>query len=82
MPYTIVSEISGFPNQEGEITFENIWPGRKRDTDFILGDNWYTDRSDEELFEKNLHGFKTVSKWRVKALTDWATRWSWLKSNE
>ena len=52
----------GFPEQHGEITVENVWPGRERDTDYLLGDNWFTDSSDEALFERNLHGFKTVSK--------------------
>ncbi len=80
MPYTIVSEIPGFPEQHGEITVENVWPGRERDTDYLLGDNWFTDSSDEALFERNLHGFKTVSKWRIDAMTDWAERWAWLKN--
>lgn len=78
-PYTIVSDIPGFPNQEGEITIENVWPGKIRETDYKLGNNWFTDRDDENLFQKNLHGFKTVSKWRIDAMTDWAKRWSWLK---
>lgn len=78
-PYTIVSDIPGFPNQEGEITIENVWTGKIRETDYKLGNNWFTDRDDENLFQKNLHGFKTVSKWRIDAMTDWAKRWSWLK---
>lgn len=79
MPYTIVSDLPGFPTQEGEITIENIWPGRVCRTDYKLGNNWFTDKSDEDLFDKNLHGFKTVSKWRIDAMTDWAKRWSWLE---
>ncbi|NDW13629.1 DUF1593 domain-containing protein [Bacteroides sp. 214] len=79
MPYTIVSDIPGFPQQQGEITIENVWPGRTRATDYKLGRNWFTDKSDEDLFDKNLHGFKTVSKWRIDAMTDWGKRWSWLK---
>ena len=79
MPYTIVSVLPGFSTQEGEITIENIWPGRVCRTDYKLGNNWFTDKSDEDLFDKNLHGFKTVSKWRIDAMTDWAKRWSWLE---
>lgn len=37
MPYTIVSDIPGFPEQEGKITVENIWPGRNRETDPGIG---------------------------------------------
>ena len=79
MPYTIVSDIPNFPKQNGEITIENIWPGSASETDYKLGDNWFTDKSDEEFFDKNLHGFKTVSKWRIDAMRDWAERWSWLR---
>ncbi len=82
MPYTIVSDIPDFPNQKGEITVENVWPGRQCESDFKLGDNWYTDSSDEALFHNNQHGFKTVSKWRIDAMSDWAERWSWLKKKK
>lgn len=78
-PYTIVSDIPGFVNQKGEITIENVWPGKARETDYKLGNNWFTDKSDEDLFDKNLHGFKTVSKWRNDVMADWGKRWSWLR---
>lgn len=79
MPYTIVSEVPGFPTQQGEITIENVWPGKTRSTDFPFGKHWFTDKSDIDLFDKNYHGFKTVSRWRIDAMTDWGKRWSWLK---
>ena len=78
-PYVIKSDIPGFADLEGEITINNEWPGIKRDTDYRLGENWYTDRSDEDLFERNYHGYKSVSKWRIDVMSDWAKRWSWLK---
>jgi hypothetical protein len=31
MPYTIVSDIPGFPEQKGEITVVNVWPGKNRE---------------------------------------------------
>lgn len=77
--YEISSDIPGFPSQKGAITVENVWPGKVRDTDYKLGSNWFTDRSDKELFDKDLHGFKTVSKWRIEVMKDWAERWSWLR---
>lgn len=79
LPYTIVSDIPGLPDQEGAVTIENVWPGRVRDTDYPLGNNWFTDRSDEDLFQNNHHGAKTVLKWRPAAMRDWGERWSWLK---
>ena len=37
LSYTIVSDIPGFPNQEGAVTVENDWPGRRHDTDYKVG---------------------------------------------
>lgn len=79
LPYTIVSDIPGFPEQKGEITIENVWPGEKRATDYPVGKNWFTDRGDKNLIENDCLGSKTVSKWRNDAMEDWGKRWSWLK---
>ena len=75
----IVSDIPGFPEQKGEITIENVWPGKKRATDYPVGKNWFTDRGDKNLIENDCLGSKTVSKWRNDAMEDWGKRWSWLK---
>lgn len=79
LPYTIVSDIPDFPSQKGEITIENIWPGKRNVTDYPLGKNWFTDRGDARLCENNCLGSKTVSKWRNLIMEDWGKRWSWLK---
>ena len=79
LPYTIVSDIPGFPEQKGEITIENVWPGEKRATDYPVGKNWFTDRGDKNLIENDCLGSKTVSKWRYDAMEDWGKRWAWLK---
>lgn len=79
IPYTIVSHIDGLDDQEGEFTVENVWPGRKRVTDYRVGNTWYTDIDDAELMEKNVLGSKTTSKWRNEIMEDWGIRWSWLK---
>ncbi len=79
LAYKITSPIAGFVEQNGQLVVDNSWPGKKRSTDYRLGSNWYTDRSDEELFDGNLQGGKTVSKWRSDALLDWAKHWAWLQ---
>lgn len=79
LPYSIVSDIPGFPTQKGEITIENVWPGPKHATDYPLGKNWFTDRSDKDLVEGKWIGSKTTSKWRNEIMEDWGKRWSWLK---
>ncbi len=79
LPYTITSSIEGFPEHEGSITLINKWPGIKRESDYNLGNCWYTDRYDPELFIKHMQGAKTVYKWRNDAMANWGERWNWLK---
>ena len=78
LTYMITSPIVGFTEQSGQFVVDNIWPGKRRSTDYAVGPNWYTDRSDKEFFEGKLQGGKTVSKWRNDVLMDWAKRWAWL----
>lgn len=79
LTYTISSDIPGFPNHEGAITMENIFPGRSHPSDFQLGEHWYSDRPDAELFDKNMQGVMTVKKWRNQAMEDWGQRLKILK---
>lgn len=79
LTYTISSDIPGFPNHEGAITMENIFPGRSYPSDFQLGEHWYSDRPDAELFDKNMQGVMTVKKWRNEAMEDWGQRLKILK---
>lgn len=43
-----------------------------------LGNNWFTDKQDEDLYFGKIQGGKTVSKSREDILLAWAKRWSWL----
>jgi len=79
LTYKVTSSIPGFPEQTGQLVVDNIWPGKNRSTDYILGANWYTDKSSPELFDGNWQGGKTVLKWRNDALLDWSKRWAWLQ---
>ncbi|MEN2415488.1 nucleoside hydrolase-like domain-containing protein [Flavobacterium mesophilum] len=76
--YKFVSNMPDFPTQEGVLVVENLWPGKKHDTDYKLGDNWYTDKADPNLYDGKIQGGKTILKWRNDILMDWAKRWSWL----
>lgn len=80
--YTIVSDIPGFPSVKGEITVENVWPGRKRPTDYAVGKNWFTDKAAANHFWKSYQGAETVRKWREAVMEDWGRRWSWLKERD
>jgi hypothetical protein len=77
--YTTAFPIPGFPAQSGEFVVDNQWPGKTRKTDYPLGPNWYTDRSDPQLYDGKIQGGITVKKWRNEALKDWAKRWAWLQ---
>lgn len=79
LPYTITSDINGFPTQNGAVTIENAWPGRKCPTDYQVGSKWYTDHSDPALFHTFMQGGETIYKWRNEVMEDWGQRWSWLK---
>ena len=81
LSYSITSNIPGFLQQFGKFVVSNKWPGDQHSTDYILGDNWYTDRSDPELFDGKWQGAKTIGKWRNAALMDWAGRWKWLRQD-
>jgi len=79
LTYKITSPIPGFLEQIGQLVVDNIWPGKTRSTDYILGANWYTDKSSPELFDGTWQGGKTVLKWRNDALLDWSKHWAWLQ---
>jgi hypothetical protein len=77
--YSFTSTDSNFTQQSGQFVVDNKWPGKPRQTDYPLGPNWYTDRSNPELYDGKIQGGITVKKWRSDVLADWAKRWAWLK---
>ena len=79
LTYTVTSAIPGFTEQHGTFVVDNSWPGKNRVTNYQLGENWYTDKSDQTLYDGIWQGSKTVLKWRNDALLDWAKRWEWLR---
>lgn len=79
LSYKFTSDIPGFATQEGKLVVNNLWPGKIHSTDYKLGANWYTDKSDPKFYDGKIQGGKTISKWKDAALLDWAKRWSWLR---
>lgn len=79
LKFHFTSAVSGFPESDGQLVVSNLWPGKANPTDYLLGENWYSDRSDPALFDGKLQGGKTIQKWRNEVLLDWAERWKWLK---
>lgn len=81
VPYHFSSDIPEIDGQEGSIVVENFWPGKTNSSDYPLGRNWFTDKPDQDLYDGNIQGGKTVQKWRNAILQDWAIRWGWLKND-
>ncbi len=76
--YVINCEDEGIDGQAGKFVSVNPWPGKENENNFTLN-NWWSDRSDPDLYLGEYQGAKTVSKWREEYLTDWVERLSWLK---
>ena len=77
--YTTASNIPELNGLQGEYVSINPWPGKPGADDYQLGQNWYGDRTEPELYLGVQQGAKTVSKYREEFLLDWAKRWDWLK---
>jgi hypothetical protein len=77
--YRFTSTIPNFALQEGKLVVANLWPGKNHITDYKLGANWYSDKTDPSLYDGKIQGGKTILKWRSDILEDWAKRWDWLR---
>ncbi|MDX5339849.1 MAG: DUF1593 domain-containing protein [Cyclobacteriaceae bacterium] len=78
--YKFTTSILGFNPKSGQLVVTNLWPGKPNPDDYLLGENWYSDSSNPELYDGKLQGGKTILKWRNAVLEDWAIRWNWLKN--
>lgn len=79
--YTIRSDINEIDGNEGVFVVENTWPGEPTQDSFELGQNWFTDKNEINLFDGIWQGSKTVSKWREDVLLDWGRRLELLKQD-
>lgn len=79
LTYYFTSDISEINGLKGSIVIDNLWPGKRHTTDYQLGEDWYTDKSDLDLYDGKIQGGKTLLKWRDDVLNDWAKRWNWLR---
>jgi hypothetical protein len=76
--YSFRSMIPELNFSNGQLVVTNTWPGKRNTTDYPLGPNWFTDRSEPSLYDGKIQGGKTISRWRDDVLIDWAKRWKWL----
>ncbi|MFN0290983.1 nucleoside hydrolase-like domain-containing protein [Pedobacter helvus] len=76
--YKFSSTLKELNGKTGAVVVANLWPGKRNKSDYALGNTWFTDKPNPELYLGKLQGGKTLSKWRNEALLDWAKRWAWL----
>jgi len=76
--YVIGSTSKQLDGQKGAFVSANPWPGIENPDNIPLN-NWWSDRTGEDLYIGEYQGAKTVSKWREDFLSDWAERFSWLE---
>lgn len=79
LEYETTSDISELDGRKGTFVVGKDWPGKSTPDSYKLGEKWYTDRREPELFEGVWQGSRTVSKWRNEVLSDWAERWEWMR---
>ncbi len=79
LTYATSSSIKELDGLSGEFIVSGIWIGKQHPDDYVLGENWYTDSPDTDLFEGQWHGAKSIRRWQPEILDDWTVRWSWLK---
>ena len=81
LTYKTSSEIQELNNINGIFEITNEWPGIPHSDDYIVGDKWFTDKKDNELFEDKWQGAGAIRKWREEILEDWTQRWKCLKND-
>ncbi len=79
LDYTITSTVKGFKPIKGQITVENTWNTASKSTDWLVGNQWWTDSYAPEDFWHKCAGANTQRTIREEIMKDWAQRWSWLK---
>ena len=79
LTYITESDIPELNNLTGNFSVGDIFPGTHHKDDYTIGNNWYTDKPDRDLYEDQCQGAKTIRKWRKDSLIDWEERWKCLK---
>jgi hypothetical protein len=77
--YITHSLIPELDELKGQYISTAPWPGKQNKDDYKLGENWFGDLPNPELFLEGQQGAKTISKFRKEYLSDWAKRWSLMK---
>lgn len=75
--YVITCQAQRIHGQTGEFISTNPWPGAENNDNVRLN-NWWSDRTDSDLYLGQYQGARTISRWRADFLSDWAIRFGWI----
>ncbi len=75
--YIVNCQAKDLDGQTGEFVSNNPWPGAEHPDNVALN-NWWSDRTEPDLYIDQYQGARTVSRWRSDFLSDWAGRLRWL----
>ncbi|GET31344.1 hypothetical protein PbJCM13498_02070 [Prolixibacter bellariivorans] len=75
--YTVNCSVKSLQGQTGEFVSANPWPGAENPDNAKLN-NWWSDRTDKDLYVEQYQGTETIAKWRKDFLMDWAKRFEWI----
>lgn len=75
--YVVNCKAKSLQGQTGEFVSTNPWPGKENGHNIILN-NWWSDKTDKDLYIGQFQGARTVSRWREDFLSDWAKRFEWI----
>ena len=78
--YVTSSDIPELDGQTGQFVSIIPWPGKETPDEYKLGDSWFSDRPEPDLFLGEQQGARTVSRYREEFLLDWANRWEWIQN--
>ena len=71
----VTSTVDGFVPITGEITVENSWDVKPHDTDYRVGEQWWTDCYAPTDYWNNCAGARNQFIVREEIMADWAERW-------
>ena len=75
--YVVNCKAKSLQGQTGEFVSANPWPGTEN-TENLKLNNWWSDRTDTDLYLGQYQGARTVSRWREDFLSDWVKRFEWI----
>ena len=79
LDYSVTSTIDGFQPITGQITVENTWDVPAKETDYLVGSQWWTDSYATDDYWHDCAGALNQIMVREEIMEDWGQRWLWMR---